>query len=80
MQRENDIISIESFDTIHYQNGCGLGISDLPVTLSLKLSEVLYKREIISFLRGPNTVKFTIIIYLWILKSSYKWCFIITLV
>lgn len=47
MQGESYIISIESFDTIYYQKGGGLGINDLSVTL-LKLSEVLHKRKIVS--------------------------------
>lgn len=71
MQKENYIISIESVDTIYHQEGGGLCINDLSVTLSLKLSEVLYKREI-NLLRGPNKIKFTIIIILLTLKSPYE--------
>lgn len=47
IQRENHSIFISTVSAIHHKKGGGLGINDLFVTLSLKLSEILHKIEII---------------------------------
>lgn len=50
--------------TIHHPKGDGSGISDLSVTLSLKLAEVLHKVEImIKSLERCQYKNFTTIIY-----------------